>query len=71
MDYFTWSQEYYKDAENVLNTIKKYENALNNGEITNMEMVNSLVANYKCIYRELLNTGRILEQRAKEQRVAA
>lgn len=71
MNYFTWSQEYYKDAENLQKTIVKYENALKKGEVQNLEMLNSIIANYRNIYYDVLDTAKMLEARAMEQNYAA
>ena len=71
MNYFTWSQEYYKDAENLLKTIRKYEKTLKEGNIQNLEMLNSLLANYRNIYYDILNTAKMLEARGMEQINAA
>ena len=71
MNYFTWSQEYYKDAENLLKTIRKYEKILKEGNIQNLEMLNSVLANYRNIYYDILNTAKMLEARGMEQKNAA
>ncbi len=71
MDYFTWSQEYYRDAENLLKTIRKYELMLKEGNVKNLEKINSIIAKYRGIYYDVLNTARMLEERALVQTNAA
>ena len=71
LNYFTWSQEYYRDAENLQKTIKKYEKALKEGKVQNLELINSIIANYRNIYYDILNTAKMLEARAKEEQNAA
>lgn len=73
LNYFTWSQEYYRDAENLLKTIRKYEKALKEGKMQNLELINSIISNYRNIYYDVLNTAKMLEARAieKEQNNAA
>lgn len=66
MNYFTWSQEYYRDAENLLKTIRKYETALKEGKVQNLELINSIISNYRNIYYDVLNTGKLLESRGLE-----
>ncbi len=71
MDYFTWSQEYYNDAQNLLKTIRKYEEQLKSGETDNLELLNSTISSYRYIYYDLLNTYKMLEARASEEKNAA
>lgn len=71
LNYFTWSQEYYRDAENLQKTIRKYEKALKEGKVQNLELINSIIANYRNIYYDILNTAKMLEARAKEEQNAA
>lgn len=71
MDYFTWSQEYYRDAENLLKTIRKYEQQLKAGETDNLELLNSTISSYRYIYYDLRNTAKMLESRAMEEINAA
>ncbi len=71
MDYFTWSQEYYRDAENLLKTIRKYEQQLKAGETDNLELLNSTISSYRYIYYDLRNTAKLLESRAMEEINAA
>lgn len=71
MNYFTWSKEYYRDAENLLVTIRKYEKILKEGKIQNLEKINSILSNYRNIYYDILNTGKMLEERAEELKNAA
>ncbi len=71
MDYFTWSQEYYNDAENLLKTIRKYEEQLKKGDTDNLEFLNSTISSYRYIYYDLLNTAKMLEARAMEEKNAA
>ena len=66
MDYFTMSQEYFRDAENVLKTMRKYESKLNGCKKENLEKLNSKIASYRFIYYDLLNTAKLLEKRAKK-----
>lgn len=71
MDYFAWSQEYYRDAENLLSTIEKYKNLLKTADRLNYEQLNSTLSSYRYIYYDLVNTARTLEERAKESLNAA
>ena len=71
LDYFTWSQEYYRDAENLLKTIRKYEQQLKAGETDNLELLNSTISSYRYIYYDLRNTAKMLESRAMEEINAA
>lgn len=71
MDYFIWSQEYYRDAENLLKTIRKYEQQLKAGETDNLELLNSTISSYRYIYYDLRNTAKMLESRAMEEINAA
>ena len=71
MDYFTWSQEYYRDAENLLKTIRKYEQQLKAGETDNLELLNSTISSYRYIYYDLRNTAKMLKSRAMEEINAA
>ena len=71
MNYIEWAQEYYKDAERVMKTIKKYEKILKNTGQTNEEKLNSIIASYRYIYYDVLNTAKMLESRAKVNENAA
>lgn len=71
MNYLAWAEEYYRDAENLMKTIRKYEKMLNTQKGKNLEKLNSLLASYRNIYYDVLNTGRLLEERYKEQHNAA
>lgn len=71
MDYFTWSQEYFKDAENLMKTIRKYEKMLKEGNVKNYEKLNSIISSYRNIYYDIYNTGKMLLVRAMEESNAA
>ena len=71
MDYFTWSQEYYRDAQNLKETIKKYEEQLKSADYTNLEFLNSTISTYRNIYYDLINIAKELESRSKEKINAA
>ncbi|MGN1138016.1 MAG: hypothetical protein ACI4RM_01085 [Ruminococcus sp.] len=71
MDYFTWSQEYFRDAENLKQTIKKYEEQLKSADYTNLECINSKISTYRNIYYDLINIAKELESRSKESYNAA
>ncbi len=71
MDYFTMSIEYYRDAEKILKTLRKYEAQLKECKRENLEKINSTIASYRYIYYDLINTARDLEKRAKEIENAA
>lgn len=71
MNYIEWAQEYYKDAERVMKTIKKYEKILKNTGQANEEKLNSIIASYRYIYYDVLNTAKMLESRAKGNENAA
>ncbi len=71
MNYIEWAQEYYKDAERVMKTIRKYEAILKNKGHANEEKLNSIIASYRYIYYDVLNTAKMLESRAKENKNAA
>lgn len=66
MDYFTMSQEYYRDSEKILKTMRKYESKLNECRKENLEKLNSTIASYRYIYYDLLNTAKLLEERARK-----
>ena len=66
LNYFTWSQEYYETAEELKKTIKKYETVLKEGKVQNLELINSIIATYKNIYYDLINTGKLIEERGVE-----
>mgnify|MGYP006967317810 CR=1 FL=1 len=59
------------DAENLLKTIRKYEKVLKEGKVQNLELINSILSNYRNIYYDILNTAKMLEARAKEEQNAA
>ena len=71
MDYFTWSQEYYRDAQNLKETIKKYEEQLKSADYKNLEFLNSTISTYRNIYYDLINIAKELESRSKEKINAA
>lgn len=71
MNYFRWSKEYYEDAKNLLRTIRKYEKALKNKDVQNLEAINSIIANYRNIYYDIINTAKMLEERGAEHNNAA
>ena len=71
LDYFTWSQEYYRDAQNLKETIKKYEEQLKSADYTNLEFLNSTISTYRNIYYDLINIAKELESRSKEKINAA
>ena len=71
MDYFTWSQEYYRDAQNLKETIKKYEEQLKSADYANLEFLNSTISTYRNIYYDLINIAKELESRSKEKINAA
>jgi hypothetical protein len=71
MNYFTWSKEYYSDAENLLKTIRKYEEELKKGDSGNFEFLHSTISSYRNIYYDLLNTAKMLESKAMEEQNAA
>ncbi len=64
MNYKEWSDEYFTDAENLKKTIRKYEAMLANGDSKNQEKLNSLIFSYRNIYYDVLNTGKLLLDRA-------
>lgn len=65
------AREYYESAEKLKKTIRKYENKLKKAEQRNLEEINSIIASYRNIYYDVLNTARMLEERAKEKENAA
>ncbi|MBR2279361.1 MAG: hypothetical protein IJ903_00320 [Ruminococcus sp.] len=71
MDYNEWAKEYLTDAEKILKTIRKYENLLKNGDEKNEENLNSIIASYRYIYYDLINTAKMMKSRAKEKTNAA
>ncbi|MBQ5397897.1 MAG: hypothetical protein IIU14_00485 [Ruminococcus sp.] len=64
MNYHDWSNEYFRDAEKIKKTLEKYEKMLREGKSKNKEKLNTTVFAYRNIYYELLNTGRMLRDRA-------
>lgn len=71
MDYFTMSKEYFRDAENILKTLRKYESKLKGCKKENLEKLNSTIASYRYIYYDLLNTAKLLEKRGRKVQNAA
>lgn len=64
MNYKAWSDEYFRDAEKLKKTLVKYEKMLKNSSGKNLEKLNSKVFAYRNIYYDLLNTGKMLLDRA-------
>lgn len=64
MNYKEWSDEYFRDAENLLKTIRKYEKMLEDKNPKNLEKINSIIITYRNIYYDILNTGKLLLARA-------
>ncbi len=71
MDYKKWAEEYFIDAEKVMKTIKKYEKLLESGEEKNEENINSIIAFYRYVYYDILNTGKMLLNKAEGKTNAA
>lgn len=71
MNYNKWAEEYIKDAENLKKVIDKYYKLIKDGKATNEENVNSIIASYRYIYYDLINTAKMLKERAKESVNAA
>ncbi len=71
MNYFTWSREYYRDAEKLLKHIRKLEEELKTANKLNLEEINSTIASYRYIYYDVLNTAKLLEERARKATDAA
>lgn len=71
MNYNEWAEEYIKDAENLKKVIDKYYKLIKEGKATNEENVNSIIASYRYIYYDLINTAKMLKERAKESVNAA
>lgn len=57
------AQDYRKDAENILKTIRKYEARLDTAKRINLEKLNSTIASFRYIYYDLINTAKLLEER--------
>ena len=66
MDYFTMSQEYFRDAEKIMKTMRKYESKLRGCRKENLEKLNSIIASYRYIYYDLYNTAKLLRNRAEK-----
>ena len=66
MDYFTMSKDCYRDAEQLLKTIRKYEAKLSGSKKENLEKLNSKIASYRFIYYVLINTAKLLGKRAEK-----
>lgn len=71
MDYKNWAQEYYRDAENLLVTVRKYEKKLKESGREKDEELNTIISSYRYIYYDLINTAKLLEERAGERANAA
>ncbi len=71
MNYIEWAEEYINDAEKIKKVIDKYYKLLKDGETTNEENINSVIASYRYIYYDLINTAKMLKARAKENADAA
>ncbi|MBQ5347491.1 MAG: hypothetical protein IIU39_05530 [Ruminococcus sp.] len=65
MNYNEWAEEYFNDAKKVMKTIKKYEKRIESGEETNEENINSIIAFYRYVYYDILNTAKMLKNRAE------
>lgn len=65
MNYNEWAEEYFNDAKNVMKTIKKYEKRIESGEETNEENINSIIAFYRYVYYDIMNTAKMLKNRAE------
>ncbi|MEE3333480.1 MAG: hypothetical protein VZR54_04295 [Ruminococcus sp.] len=63
MNYKEWSDEYFRDAENLKKTIRKYE-AIAKNSSRNLEKINTIIFSYRNIYYDILNTGKMLRERA-------
>ncbi|MCR5653204.1 MAG: hypothetical protein K6F88_05320 [Ruminococcus sp.] len=66
MDYFTMSQEYFRDADAIHKTMRKYEAKLSGCRKENLEKLNSTIASYRYIYYDLYNTAKLLLKRAQK-----
>ena len=66
MDYFKMSQEYFRDAEKIMKTLRKYESRLRGCKKENLEKLNSIIASYRYIYYDLYNTAKLLRNRAEK-----
>lgn len=64
MDYKAMSEEYYETAKGLKRTIGKYKNMLK-GSKCNREYVNAQIAGFRSIYYDVVNTAKLLENRAK------
>ena len=71
MNYIEWAEEYINDAKKIKKVIDKYYKLLKDGETTNEENINSVIASYRYIYYDLINTAKMLKARAKENADAA
>lgn len=71
MNYKKWAEEYFNDAENVMKTVKKYEKRIESGEEKNEENINSIIAFYRYVYYDLINTGKMLLKKSEGKTNAA
>ncbi len=71
MNYNEWAEEYYKDAENIKKTMNKYEKILAEEKPRNEENINSIIAFYRYVYYDLINTAKMLKERAEVKENAA
>lgn len=65
MNYNEWAREYFNDADNLMKTIRKYENLLKEGNEKNEENLNSIIASYRYVYYDLINTAKMLKKKAE------
>jgi hypothetical protein len=64
MDYKAMADEYYKTAENLQRTQRKYEDQLKTCKACNREKLNGTIAYYRSLHREMIHTAVILSRRA-------
>lgn len=64
MDYKAMADEYFKSAEDLLKTLRKYEDQLKTCKACNREQINGVIAYYRSLRNEALHTAITLSRRA-------
>ncbi len=71
MDYFVWSQEYYKEAEKIKRNLLKMKEKLKKISMYERRTLEDNIQKLQIIYYECLHTANYLESIARGKRDAA
>ncbi len=64
MDYISWSQEYFEQAQSLLNVIEKKKRMLKNATLDQKHTINADIIKLRNIYYECMLTAEHLLERA-------